>query len=107
MVRKLISMGLLGLVSTTFGCAICCNPDDYGYPAYGGRWQRHDMTHGRVGSAFAEAGYDSMGEVSEQRPTPADMLPGNGTRRPSIQYELTNYEEDTVDEAETADHEGQ
>ena len=42
------------------GCSMCCTPYDYDYSAYGGRWQRTDMTNGRVGSAFAPAG-DAVG----------------------------------------------
>ena len=38
------------------GCALCANVDDCNYAAHGGRWQRTDMSHGRVGSRFAPAG---------------------------------------------------
>ncbi|MBC8353955.1 MAG: hypothetical protein H8E66_18315 [Planctomycetes bacterium] len=78
MLRKLFCIGLLTLVSSSLGCAMCCSPDDCNYGAYGGRWQRHDMSCGRVGSAFAEAGYDSLGEVMQAdaieppQPLPAD-----------------------------------
>lgn len=34
------------------GCAMCCAPFDYAYPTYGGKWQRTDREHGRVGSLF-------------------------------------------------------
>ena len=50
MVRKLFSLGLLALLSASLGCAMCCSPDDPNYGAYGGRWQRHDMSYGRVSS---------------------------------------------------------
>ena len=48
---------LLLLVSPLVsGCAMCCGVDDYNYSAYGGTWQRGDMSHGRVGSVFADVG---------------------------------------------------
>ena len=34
------------------GCAACCNPYDFNYPAFGGKWERVDRQQGRVGSAF-------------------------------------------------------
>ena len=56
MLRKLSACLLLSLVASASGCAICCSPFDEAYSGYGGRWQRDDMYHGRVGSAFAPAG---------------------------------------------------
>jgi catechol 2,3-dioxygenase-like lactoylglutathione lyase family enzyme len=44
------------LIAASSGCAICASPFDKTYSAYGGRWQRDDMQHGRVGSAFYPAG---------------------------------------------------
>lgn len=44
----LISLPLASLA----GCAMCCSPFDYSYPTYGGKWQRVDREHGRVGSVF-------------------------------------------------------
>jgi hypothetical protein len=38
------------------GCAMCPSPYDYDYAAQGGRWERHDPVHGRVGSAFEPSG---------------------------------------------------
>ena len=40
------------MLFASLGCSICAAPDDCAYGAYGGKWQRHDMYHGRVGSAF-------------------------------------------------------
>ncbi len=77
MLRKLFCIGLLSLVSSSLGCAICCSPDDWNYGAYGGRWQRHDMSSGRVGSAFAEAGYDSLSDVLDADPA-AESQPQAG-----------------------------
>ena len=41
------------------GCSICSSPLDGVYEAEGGRWVREDPCCGRVGSAFAEAGYQA------------------------------------------------
>lgn len=43
------------LLAVASGCAICANPEDCSYPAYGGRWQRSDPCCGRVGSLFDPA----------------------------------------------------
>jgi hypothetical protein len=70
MTGKLFSLGLLALLSSSLGCAMCCSPDDPNYGAYGGRWQRHDQAYGRVGSVFDEAGFDAL-ETEVQEPTVA------------------------------------
>lgn len=97
MLRKLHCIGLLLLVSSSLGCALCCSPDDGNYGAYGGRWQRHDMSHGRVSSAFAEAGYDSLGGLMDEQPAaeePAsepELLPGDDNIRPVGYDEVSSY----------------
>jgi hypothetical protein len=48
----LVSVILLPLA----GCAMCAGPFDADYSAEGGVWERHDPSHGRVGSAFSDAG---------------------------------------------------
>lgn len=35
---------------------MCSGPFDADYAAEGGVWERHDPSHGRVGSAFSDAG---------------------------------------------------
>ena len=92
MLRKLYCIGLLSLVSTFLGCAVCCSPDDYNYGAYGGRWQRQDMSSGRVSSAFAEAGYDSVGELIDAEPaTESELVPGDDGIQPVGHFELSSY----------------
>ena len=87
MLRKLHWFGLLSAVSCSLGCALCCSPDDYNYGTYGGRWQRHDMSTGRVGSAFAEAGYDSVGDAPAAEPsTDFELQPGDDGIQ-SVSYE--------------------
>jgi hypothetical protein len=61
-----------GLVWTS-GCAMCCAPYDDHYPYVGGRWVRDNPVHGRVGSAFAPAGFRVEGQSPAiGEPTPAD-----------------------------------
>ena len=62
------------------GCAMCCSEDDYNYSAFGGSWQRSDMSHGRVGSAFGFAGESAIMQPFEAGPVVAppssiDILP--------------------------------
>jgi hypothetical protein len=92
MLRKLYCIGLLSLVSSSLGCALCCSPDDYNYGAYGGRWQRHDMSSGRVSSAFAEAGYDSIGNLLEAEPAAEPRpIPGDDGIRSVSYNEVGSY----------------
>lgn len=92
MLRKLYCIGLLSLLSASMGCSVCCSPDDYNYGAYGGRWQRHDMSSGRVSSAFAEAGYDSVGDVPDAEPAAEPRpLPGDDNIQPASYDEVASY----------------
>ncbi len=36
------------------GCSMCCGPYDFHYPTFGGKHQRVDPAHGRVGSVFSD-----------------------------------------------------
>lgn len=77
---------LLSLVTVCgMGCAMCCGPDMYTYPTFGGRVQRQDPEYGRVGSIFSdpadgdvyyEDGVEStlVPPEASQRPTPAVVL---------------------------------
>jgi hypothetical protein len=71
---RLTCVGLLALLS---GCAMCANCGDRAYPADGGRWQRLDPCHGRVGSVFTPevgslVGAESVEAIAPGEPTPAD-----------------------------------
>jgi hypothetical protein len=92
MLRTLYCIGLLSLLSSSLGCAVCCSPDDYNYGTYGGRWQRHDLSSGRVSSAFAEAGYDSMGNVVDAEPATApEPRSGDDHIRPVSYEEVSSF----------------
>jgi hypothetical protein len=54
------------LLTSTLGCSVCCTPFDDAYPTYGGKWQRTNRFHGRVGSAFDPAGEETIGGPSGQ-----------------------------------------
>jgi hypothetical protein len=64
---------LMLLVSS--GCAMCANPYDDSYAAYGGRRERTDMVHGRVGSVFDPAPEIIHEVPQEQSPQPATPEP--------------------------------
>ncbi len=59
---------------TTMGCAMCASPYDRSYAAYGGRIQRTDRVHGRVGSILDPGAgtYAAAEDASMLVPTPAD-----------------------------------
>ncbi len=54
--KRLMSLLAISLISTNVGCTLCSDCDDYSYGAFGGRWERSDLTYGRVGSAFSPEG---------------------------------------------------
>jgi hypothetical protein len=91
MKRLLNAVLCLSLLVVSAGCSICQGPDDYGYATYGGRWQRMDRQHGRVGSRFTpEAGtrVEVTGDMGDM-PTevdlyPADYAPDYAPEPPSI-----------------------
>ena len=84
MTRFGLCLGII-VVAAASGCSICCTPFDDAYPAYGGKWERTDRFHGRVGSAFHSAGGPGMvieeGDGREYEeldaPTPAVPMPPN------------------------------
>ena len=36
------------------GCAMCCGTYDEAYAGHGGKFQRSDLFHGRIGSPFSD-----------------------------------------------------
>ena len=50
------------------------------------------MSSGRVSSAFAEAGYDSVGELIDAEPaTESELVPGDDGIQPVGHFELSSY----------------
>lgn len=73
----------LPVIASGMGCAMCCGPYDDHYPVFGGRIQRADPVHGRVGSVFSDPNLagagplaDSNLDVVERRLLPDRQLPG-------------------------------
>lgn len=54
--KRFMSLLAISLISTNVGCTVCSNCNDYTYGAFGGLWERSDLTYGRVGSAFSPQG---------------------------------------------------
>jgi len=53
--KQFVWVATLMLAGLT-GCAMCDNAEDFGYSAFGGKWQRDNPYSGRVASAFDSAG---------------------------------------------------
>jgi hypothetical protein len=77
------------------GCAMCCSPFDYAYPTYGGKWQRTDREHGRVGSLYTphagvkvEEGEAVGGEVIEGEYIEGDYVEGDYIEGEYIEGEI-------------------
>ena len=52
-----VSLGnllLVGICLFQAGCAMCTANFDEAYGGHGGKWQRSDAVHGRVGSPFSD-----------------------------------------------------
>ncbi len=93
------------------GCAICASPYDDHYSAFGGRWERDIDNHGRVGSAFTQAGYrvDEAGEeVGNEAMEPPLGQPGETNELQTISYSMP-YDEslEGVDESQVEEDLGE
>jgi hypothetical protein len=90
---------LAGVVPLFAGCTMCSSCDDYNYSAFGGAWQRTDMQHGRVGSAFTAAGVKVLDTGPELRPAPAEPTAPNVEE---LTQKRSFWAEDEEGEAEIA-----
>jgi len=64
MLRNLAVLFILApSIMFSAGCSMCGSPFDHAYGGYGGVTERYDRFHGRVGSAFAPAGYVEESDV--------------------------------------------
>ncbi len=75
--RQIVGLSLLACLASVAGCAMCCNSGLYDYPTYGGKFERVDRQHGRVGSIFSD-------------PTTSPGTPAPQTSGPAMQNEPTN-----------------
>jgi hypothetical protein len=80
---------LAGLAS---GCSICSSDYDCDYGMYGGSWERHHPSRGRVGSAFEPAGSPVLPTAAESPAepveAPAKPLPSDETLEPMPRDEM-------------------
>ena len=52
------------------GCAMCCGTYDYAYAGHGGKYQRSDLVHGRIGSPFSDPNLANRSESETLDSTP-------------------------------------
>jgi hypothetical protein len=85
------------------GCTLCPNCDPDAFAAYGGRWERTDRDHGRVGSLFAPAGaqipygYDP-GEASAKQAADAPSAAADDKKSEDTQDSVLEPEQKSLDE---------
>lgn len=58
------------VMSMLLGCAMCCGPHDDHYSLYGGKFQRVDPAHGRVGSILSDPAYMGGGPSADSNLAP-------------------------------------
>lgn len=73
--QRCLMLAICAVSASTLGCAMCSNPHDCHYPAYGGIRPRVDDVHGRVGSLFNDASGQHM---SYDESLPADAIIDSG-----------------------------
>jgi hypothetical protein len=66
MKRALCGLLILLPLVCSLGCAMCCAPDDYAYPTYGGKWQRLSPAYGRVASPYSPESWSQPETVENQ-----------------------------------------
>jgi len=69
---------------------MCCGPYDYHYPTFGGKHQRTDPTHGRVGSLFSDPN-TTLGPSAD-----SNLVPHPAVEAPSVP-EDEDIDEDVED----------
>jgi len=79
-------VGVLLLASAS-GCAMCNNSQDNAFAAYGGKWQRGDLYHGRVASLFDPAGATVMSAQTDA--AAAEQSKGKETEGEPVRSVLT------------------
>ncbi len=91
MAARIGHLALSATLISLAGCAMCANPFDCQYAAYGGRLPRADMVNGRVGSILdpASGGVLSTQEIQPGEIHDADAVTGDV-------YQESSDQEDTV-----------
>lgn len=89
---------LMLLLIASVGCSMCCGPDDFNYPTYGGIHQRADPARGRVGSILSDP-YASVAGLSAD----SNLEPYPEPRGSSDVGSFEREDEDFEDDFERAD----
>ncbi len=98
----------LSLIATV-GCSMCCGPNDFDYPTYGGIHQRADPARGRVGSIFSDpyASATGLSADSNLEPYPEPRTnSGSGAFDSDDDFDSDDFErqdEDLDDDLEDLD----
>ena len=86
------------------GCSMCCGPHDYDCPDFGGKRQRQDRQHGRVGSILSDPLAPRAGGASADsnllpppplrslEPQESDVEPDRGEDMDDIRRDLDDLE---------------
>ena len=82
--RRSLLISACLLIAPLTGCTLCPSPYDCDYGFYGGSWQRHEPSQGRVGSAFNNAGAPLNPRVEESIEVPGEPTPSESPERPTI-----------------------
>ena len=89
MQRLTILLVFTVLPITLVGCSMCCGPNDFDYPTYGGIHQRADPARGRVGSILSDpfANVAGLSADSNLEPYP----------EPRSNRDTSDFEDDDLD----------
>ena len=78
MKRSILIMFVTTMSVGSLGCSMCGGPFDFDYPVYGGKFERVDSSHGRVGSIFSDP-KSSSGGLSPDSNLEAQPTGGKGS----------------------------
>lgn len=99
--KRFLSLLAISLISTNVGCSLCSSCDDYSYGAFGGLWERSDLTYGRVGSAFGPEGLSVSADNAADVDDPGATAPENEAVAPPAPDEAPLFEADEPSLLET------
>ncbi len=101
--KNQISFAIAALICfLSTGCSMCCGPFDYDYPDFGGKHQRQDRRHGRVGSILSDPLAPRAGGASADSnllaPPPLKSLdPVEADFEPDRDEDLEDFDRDLED----------
>lgn len=101
--KNQISLAIAALICfLSTGCSMCCGPFDYDYPDFGGKHQRQDRRHGRVGSILSDPLAPRAGGASADSnllaPPPLKSLePTEAEYEPDLDDDMEDIKRDLED----------